>query len=58
MDKFPQIDPNALYTTEQAAKFLMEVDPSLTLEEARREVGIAIAQGKLRVSGYLAPRHP
>lgn len=58
MIDFPTIDPKALYTTEQAAEFLMKVYPSLTIEEARREVGVAIALGKLRVSGYLAPKSP
>ncbi len=34
MTKTPNIDPDALYTTEQAAKMLMEVEPWLTFEQA------------------------
>ena len=37
-DEKPDIDPNALYTVDQAAKMLMKVDPSLTFEEAYRNV--------------------
>jgi hypothetical protein len=53
----PEIDPNALYTTEQAAKMLMQIDPGMTYEEAYREVLIAINLGKLKVAGYLQPPH-
>lgn len=51
----PNIDPNALYTTEQAARKLMEMDESLTFEEAHREICEAVAAGKLRPIGYLGP---
>ncbi|WP_156795563.1 hypothetical protein [Bradyrhizobium icense] len=48
------IDPNALYTVEQAARLLMQVDPSFTYEEALREVRMALSSGELPIAGYLS----
>jgi hypothetical protein len=48
----PKIDPDALYTEEQAAKKLMQVDRSLTFDEALREIHMAIRVGRLRPIGY------
>jgi hypothetical protein len=53
-DTIKNIDPNGLYTVEQAAKLLMEVDPSYTLEEAIRKVRTAIAADELPIAGYLS----
>jgi hypothetical protein len=55
MQMEPEIDPTALYTVDQAVRFLMQADPSLTFDEAVREVNMAIEAGRLRIAGYLAP---
>lgn len=55
MKKLPEIDPNALYTVDQAAKMLMEVEPELTFAQAHKQVCEAISSGKLPVAGYLKP---
>lgn len=47
------IDPDALYTVEQAARKLMEVDKSLTFEQAYQKVCDAIDRGELKVAAYL-----
>lgn len=45
MNKIPYIDPDALYTLDACARKVMQMDPSLTFEEARRKVTDAIDKG-------------
>lgn len=52
----PKIDPDALYTEEQAARKLMEAEPGTSLKEAQRIIRKAIDDGKLKVAGYLASK--
>lgn len=53
-DVLNSIDQNALYTVEKAARLLMEIDPSLSFEEAIREVRMAIESGELPIAGHLS----
>lgn len=48
-----KIDPRALYTTEQAARMLMELKPDKSFEEALKIVEDATGKGELKVAGYL-----
>ncbi len=43
----PDIDPDAYYSLDEVVEFLRQADPSLTLEEARKEIITAIALGLL-----------
>lgn len=53
--KRPRIDHNALYTLEQAAEFLRQQEPELTIEEARQQITEAVESGELPIAGRLAP---
>lgn len=47
------IDPDALYTIEQTAQFLMKMEPGMTFMQARQCIEDAIASGRLKTAGKL-----
>lgn len=57
-DLSSKIDPNGLYTVEQCARYLMEVCPELTFEQAYQEICDSIDTGKLEIAGYMTKKDP
>lgn len=43
------IDPRALYTLDQAAKMFQELEPWRPIEDCKREIAQAVADGKLKL---------